>query len=129
MELSILSPVQVIFDGDILFCSLPAKEKPFSVLKDHAPIITELNSGILHIQEDQSHSFDLVVNKGFAEVKNNKIVVLLNESPVERNKIDIEKEQKELNNILKLETSTEKELEAKEQAAYYRRVLIWAATK
>jgi F-type H+-transporting ATPase subunit epsilon len=77
MYLEILSPEQTIFTGDVKSVRLPGTEGSFEVLNNHAPLISSLESGEIRIRtmDGQEQFFD--VEKGFVEVLENKIVVLV----------------------------------------------------
>mgnify|MGYP000152916612 FL=1 len=50
MRLEILSPVAVLFEGDVLSVSLPGIDGEFQLLDHHAAIITALKAGELKLK-------------------------------------------------------------------------------
>jgi F-type H+-transporting ATPase subunit epsilon len=45
MKIEIITPDKKIFDGDVKSARVPGRKGSFQVLKDHAPIISTLESG------------------------------------------------------------------------------------
>jgi F-type H+-transporting ATPase subunit epsilon len=74
MKLEIVSPEKVYFSGDVALVTLPGKLGQFTVLENHAPIISLLSKGsvIYKTNADEQH---IEIDGGFAEVNNNSIIV------------------------------------------------------
>jgi len=70
LRLRIIAPDRLVFEGDVESVSLPGTVGAFTVLNNHAPIITSLEKGKI-AYKDKNGSTDVVVKSGFAEVKNN----------------------------------------------------------
>ena len=79
MKLEILTPEKRLFSGDVAYVTLPGTLGPFTVLANHAPIISSLNRGgkITFVQEGKEESIE--IGSGFAEVLNNHIIVCVDE--------------------------------------------------
>ena len=77
MTLEIISPDQVIFSGEVVSVQLPGADGYFEILSGHAPIISTLNKGKIRIILENGERQVFNTNKGFAEVLNNKITVLV----------------------------------------------------
>lgn len=75
LYLDIVSPDQLIYQGEVESITLPGKQGTFQVLKDHAPIISALSSGLL-LYENTDGSHSLQIDGGVVEVLKNKITVL-----------------------------------------------------
>lgn len=74
MTLDVLSPQNRIFSGTVSCVVLPGSKAPFTVLCNHAPIISTLTKGRLSwIAGDTEQS--IIVSGGFVEVKDNVITV------------------------------------------------------
>ncbi len=70
--LEIFSPERCIFSGDVNLATFPGEKGLFSILYNHAPLISTLRKGSLKwIVGDKEES--VVINGGFVEVKDNKI--------------------------------------------------------
>ena len=76
MQIDILTPEKKLFSGEIKSVKLPGTDGEFEILNNHAPIISTLSSGKIHlIQNDQSkQSFE--INGGVIEMQKNNIIVL-----------------------------------------------------
>ena len=76
MYLEIVKPDTKIFAGEIKLIQVPGTKGEFTVLKNHAPIISTLEAGKIRIiKEDNKEEF-FEINGGVIEVKNNKIIIL-----------------------------------------------------
>jgi F-type H+-transporting ATPase subunit epsilon len=76
MLLEIIAPDQNLYAGEVDLVQVPGSKGPFQILKNHAPIISTLDHGIIKIVDQKGgvHLFD--VDGGVIEAKNNKIIVL-----------------------------------------------------
>jgi F-type H+-transporting ATPase subunit epsilon len=74
MNLEIISPEKIIFNGKADSVTLPGAVGLFTILNHHAPIISVLKKGILtyKIGDDEK---TLEINSGFAEMKQNIVSV------------------------------------------------------
>ena len=78
MKLDIISPEKVLFSGNVSAVTLPGVMGSFTILEDHAPIISSLQSGILSYRSnDNDKEVELTINGGFVEGKNNEINVCI----------------------------------------------------
>lgn len=74
MELRIISPKGVVCNATVDRVSLPGEAGRFTVLKDHAPIISTLVAGVVEFNENEVlHT--LAVKGGFVRVSNNNIEI------------------------------------------------------
>lgn len=76
MKLEIITPEKKLFDGDISSLTVPGKKGSFTVLHNHAPIISTLERGQIKIVSDHQASREIDIEGGLIEVKRNKIIVL-----------------------------------------------------
>jgi F-type H+-transporting ATPase subunit epsilon len=76
MKIEILTPDSKIYDGEIESIRVPGKKGSFQVLKDHAPIISTLEKGMVHIIDDGGKELIYEIDGGVIEVKANKIILL-----------------------------------------------------
>jgi len=76
MFLEIVTPDQKIFSGEVRLVKVPGSSGSFEVLKNHAPIISTLQKGIVKVIDfdDKEHLFE--IDKGVIEVNKNKIILL-----------------------------------------------------
>jgi F-type H+-transporting ATPase subunit epsilon len=76
MKIEIITPDKKIFEGEIKSVRVPGKKGSFQVLKDHAPIISTLDSGMVKIVDEENNEVDYDITGGVIEVKANKIILL-----------------------------------------------------
>jgi len=77
MTLEILTPEKKLFSGDVYGVQLPGIYGLFEVLDKHAPMVSALKAGKLKILEEKNTSVTYTILSGFAEVLNNKTIVLV----------------------------------------------------
>ena len=76
LSLQVVSPDKDYFLGTIDMVVIPGEDGDFSVLPEHAPVITYLRPGILTIvEEHKEHTY--FVGSGFIKVENNNCQVLV----------------------------------------------------
>ena len=74
LQLRIISAEKTIFNGAVSTVTLPGTLGKFSILPEHAPLVSSLNAGI--ISYDVNGSVNSVeIKGGFAEVKQNVVTV------------------------------------------------------
>jgi F-type H+-transporting ATPase subunit epsilon len=89
LKLQLVTPDRSIFDGDVEEFTVPGAMGPFTVLQNHAPIVSALVAGLFHWKEGGRES-KLLLGGGFLEFHENAGVVLA--SSAERiEDIDIER--------------------------------------
>ncbi|MBT8302061.1 MAG: F0F1 ATP synthase subunit epsilon [Maribacter sp.] len=90
MYLEIVSPEATLFAGDVTSVTVPGINGEFQMLKDHAPIVSLLQSGNvivdgdIAIEEEFESKFTkdakgktvLSITSGTIELKDNKVIVL-----------------------------------------------------
>ena len=89
MYLEIITPDQILYQGEISSLIVPGKSGSFQILKNHAPIISSLKSGTVLLrgkfQENTIHeklnfinnnTIEFRVLTGTIEMSNNKITLL-----------------------------------------------------
>ena len=76
MKIEIITPDRKVFEGDIKSVRVPGKKGSFQVLKDHAPIISTLDNGLVIIVDQAGNELKYKISGGVIEVKMNKIFLL-----------------------------------------------------
>ena len=72
-ELEILSPEKRLFTGMVEWVMLPGAKAPFTVLYNHAPLVSTLCAGDIKWKIGKEKQ-KMAVQSGFVEVRNNKVV-------------------------------------------------------
>jgi F-type H+-transporting ATPase subunit epsilon len=80
----LVSPERLMFSGQVESVVVPGTEGAFTVLKDHAPLMSTLKPGIVEIAETASKTQRLFVRGGFADVSPTGLTILAEQAiPVE----------------------------------------------
>jgi F-type H+-transporting ATPase subunit epsilon len=76
MKLEVVTPDKKVFDGEIKSVRVPGKKGSFQVLKDHAPIVSTLDSGLVIFVDEEEKETIIEIDGGMIEVKANNIILL-----------------------------------------------------
>ena len=72
----LVSPERLLFTGEVDSVVVPGTEGEFTVLKDHAPLMSTLKPGIVTIAENPGKQTRLYVRGGFADVNPAGLTIL-----------------------------------------------------
>jgi F-type H+-transporting ATPase subunit epsilon len=72
----LVSPERLLFSGSVEAVVVPGAEGEFTVLRDHAPLMTTLKPGIVEVDETSSKKSRLFVRGGFADVSGEGLTIL-----------------------------------------------------
>lgn len=75
MKLEIITPEKKVFTGEVKSVTLPGVLGLFTVLENHAPIISSLKEGRLNYTSVTGEEYTVTITGGFVEVSNNKMNV------------------------------------------------------
>jgi F-type H+-transporting ATPase subunit epsilon len=76
MRLVLLTPQKTLFDGKVDSVTIPGTKGLFTVLSQHAPLITTLEQGTLSYKiEGVEHK--ILIDNGFAEVLNDDVSICI----------------------------------------------------
>ena len=77
-KLELITPNEVVYSKDVASIIAPGSEGSFGILANHAPFMASLDKGELKIKEPGQTKPQIIhVTKGFLEVLNNKVIVLV----------------------------------------------------
>ncbi|HEY8007839.1 MAG TPA: F0F1 ATP synthase subunit epsilon [Methylocella sp.] len=76
----IVSPEKLVFSGEVEAVVVPGTEGEFTVLKDHAPVISSMKPGIVVIDETAAKKTRLFVPGGFAEAGPAGLIILADQA-------------------------------------------------
>ena len=82
-HLSILTPQEAVFEGEVEYVQVPGTEGYLGVLAHHAPLITGLQEGRLEVKDPGGRTTAYHVTGGFLEVSDNRATVLADSAVVE----------------------------------------------
>ena len=74
LKLHILSPEGTLVKWTVELVTLPGLKAPFTVLQDHAALVTALVAGNIRYVADGKEEF-FPIREGFAEVSDNTVTV------------------------------------------------------
>ena len=120
LTVSIYSPEKKLLEEPAVSVGLPGKKGSFTVLKGHANLVAELEAGVVHVQTGQRDEI-YIVDSGFAEVKNNQVIVLV-EGATEPKNLDAAKERAALDEALNRATENQVQYAKKQHDIALRRV-------
>jgi F-type H+-transporting ATPase subunit epsilon len=76
MFIEIITPVKKIYSGEVKLIQVPGTKGSFEILKNHAPLISTLEKGVVRIITVEDVEASYPINGGVVEVKENHIMVL-----------------------------------------------------
>lgn len=89
-KLEIITPENVVYSDSVQSISADGTEGSFGVLADHAPLITELKTSILTVNDANNRTIQFALDRGFLEVMANNVVVL-SDACVKEGEVNVEK--------------------------------------
>lgn len=76
MHLEIITPDKKLYSGEVELIQVPGTKGSFEILKNHAPIISTLDSGNIKIMDTKHDTTYIEIQGGVIEAKSNNIIVL-----------------------------------------------------
>lgn len=76
MKLDIITPDKKIFSGSIRSVRVPGQKGSFQVLKDHAPLVSTLDRGLVVVISEDDTESRFEISGGVVEVKQDKVILL-----------------------------------------------------
>ena len=73
LELKIVSPEKIEYDGGVVSVLVPGSQGQFEILNDHAPIISTLDKGTVEYGLPNGEKVQLEILGGFVEVQQNVV--------------------------------------------------------
>lgn len=75
LHLNIVSPEKEIFDGEVNSVTLPGTMGSFTILPQHAPIVSSLKAGTVSFVTKNGEERSQEIHGGFIEMSNNDVSV------------------------------------------------------
>ena len=75
LNLEIITPEKPIFKDQVDVITVPGTLGGFQILKDHAPLISSFEIGVIKVKKDSSETYYTTAG-GTVEVDNNKVLIL-----------------------------------------------------
>ncbi len=76
MKVTVLSPQKELYNGDAIRVKVPGKAGRFEVLKNHAPLVSSLEEGVVLVDSGSSKE-EFQIKAGFIEVLRNEVSILI----------------------------------------------------
>ncbi len=76
MKLSIVSPEETLYEGEVKSVKMQGIDGKFQVLNNHAPLISALSKGEIKIEEVSGEQKTFEINSGLVELSKNEIQIL-----------------------------------------------------
>ncbi|MBF2057094.1 MAG: F0F1 ATP synthase subunit epsilon [Cyanobacterium sp. T60_A2020_053] len=77
LTVRVITPDRTVWDQNAQEVILPSGTGQLGILTDHAPLLTNLDIGVLRVRTEKEWQ-SIAVMGGFAEVENNEVKVLVN---------------------------------------------------
>ena len=74
MNVSILTPLKSMSQGTATSVNLPGKVGAFTILENHAPIVSTLDKGVITVTNNEEVT-EIEIVSGFVEVHDNEITI------------------------------------------------------
>ena len=75
-QLQVIAPEQMVYEGRAVSLVAPGREGYFGVLAHHAPMVAELATGVLTVEEERGARRRFAITGGFLEVEHDQVHVL-----------------------------------------------------
>lgn len=77
LHLEIVTPDQIVFDQPVGLVEVPGTKGRFTILRQHAPIISALSKGIIRVVAKTGNEYLFDSEGGCLECEHNKITILV----------------------------------------------------
>lgn len=74
IQLTVVSPEKVLFEGMVRYVQMPGTSGSFSVVYDHAPLLTSLTEGQIKFKSE-GVTRQLPVKSGYVSVNDNQVSI------------------------------------------------------
>ena len=77
MQVQLITPEKILFEGDATYVQIPGVMGEFGVLPNHSPFISTLKEGTIGIDLASGEKKSFPVTGGVAEVQAEKVTILV----------------------------------------------------
>ena len=120
----IVTPVKTVFASEATYVGLPGEVGSFGVMQRHEPLVSALKPGRVSVTtsgEGKTSKVNFVVSGGYAQISDNKVIVLANDAVVV-SEIDVAAVKAE---IAKIDQAVAGLKDGDSSAAYYKSQKAW----
>jgi len=79
LHCEIVTPDKIIYDGPVGLVTVPSANGKFTLLKNHAPIISVLSEGDIRVIGKDGHENFYKCKSGVLECEANRVTILISE--------------------------------------------------
>jgi F-type H+-transporting ATPase subunit epsilon len=94
-RVDVITPEGPVFEGEAEIVVVPGAAGQLGIMANHAPLVSSLKPGELHVTDMQGQRHEFATDGGFVEVRRNETLVLVGEA-VPRADIDAAEARKRL---------------------------------
>ena len=76
IKIEIVSPENLVFSKSASAISIPGQEGYFTVMGEHAPLMTTLKPGFISVEDDKGETRTFYVQGGFADISPDGVTIL-----------------------------------------------------
>jgi F-type H+-transporting ATPase subunit epsilon len=76
MYLEIVTPDEKLFEGETSLVGVPGTDGSFTMLNNHAPIISTLDKGKIKVVDSGQKEQFFEIKSGVVEMNNNRVIIL-----------------------------------------------------
>jgi len=80
INVTLVTPTGIIFDGEALNVTLPGKDGEFGVYPKHVALVSLLDAGVIDITKPDKTVESVVIDWGYAKVNENSIDILIDKA-------------------------------------------------
>lgn len=77
LTVRVITPDKIVWDQTAQEVILPSSSGQLGILTDHAPLLTNLDIGVIRVRPDKEWK-SIAVMGGFAEIEQNEVKILVN---------------------------------------------------
>jgi F-type H+-transporting ATPase subunit epsilon len=79
-QFELVAPEKLVYSGEVESVVIPGTEGEFTVLKDHAPLISAIRPGVIVVEKTAAAKLRFYVRGGFAEVAPSGLTILADQA-------------------------------------------------
>jgi len=90
LQLEIVTPFGKTLSEEILSCVVPGVKGQFQVLKNHAPVISNISVGAIKVKNNEKSEIFIATSGGFCEVRDNSVKIVVESAEIS-DSIDVDR--------------------------------------
>lgn len=90
LQLEIVTPFGKTFTEEISSCVVPGVKGQFQILKNHAPVISNISVGAIKVKNTEKSEIFIATSGGFCEVRDNSVKIVVESAEIS-DSIDVDR--------------------------------------